>query len=609
MFFYATFLLFTSVLGYGNYRLRIPNGDKVPDPCNPSKIWRGVGHLGADGGGARNPFGVDFEKHGKLWTRLCKLDSDGDGMTNGEELGDPRCVWAPGMVPPKAKKTISHPGICEPWNSTFCQEKNKWLSCEERKLTCHGLEDPNVRNLTLKFPQRMLVPPRETNYFCMIFDIPSDRDYHLVATQPVIDNREVVHHVLAFGCNIADSQQIPSSPYPCAMLAHPNCLEIIATWTLGSAGECANPDVGFRLGKTGYKKVALQIHWNNPLLLSTLMDASGLRLYYTPNLRANDAGMLVVGQDFIQLNPQPVHSPPVQVTSVCAAKCTKEMFKTPIYITAAINHMHYHGISQIISLYRNGSKVRDITNDLVYSYDSPIINTFNPPIEILPGDEIRTECNYRSPTDGDPVCFGDGTQNEMCYGFITYYPIHRLLRPWCTTRRSVESCQRHLPRFQNGPIDGCHWKRFLTEGKVTILPNILQRCYNENMTTLECSDTCKQAVKMVRQHKCLNGDIGGYIVMKLRLITAGRLFLNAIDICDCSQRLDLGYCDRRIERALIGDQKYKYCTAEGQSRKYDSRQNGGNVGQVIVDELESGVKSTHTQYTVFFVVVFCILLK
>ena len=30
------------------------------------------------------------------WTEaLCHMDSDGDGRTNGEELGDPDCVWQP----------------------------------------------------------------------------------------------------------------------------------------------------------------------------------------------------------------------------------------------------------------------------------------------------------------------------------------------------------------------------------------------------------------------------------------------------------------------------------------------------------------------------------
>ena len=54
------------------------------------------------------------------WTvELCKKDSDGDGKTNGQELGDPRCIWVEGDVP-EFLDDLSHPG--EKINST--QYKN-----------------------------------------------------------------------------------------------------------------------------------------------------------------------------------------------------------------------------------------------------------------------------------------------------------------------------------------------------------------------------------------------------------------------------------------------------------------------------------------------------
>ena len=44
------------------------------------------------------------------WTReLCQKDSDGDGRTNGEELGDPSCTWVPGSTP-EITTGITHPG-------------------------------------------------------------------------------------------------------------------------------------------------------------------------------------------------------------------------------------------------------------------------------------------------------------------------------------------------------------------------------------------------------------------------------------------------------------------------------------------------------------------
>lgn len=42
----------------------------------------------------------DFAAAGHTWTHaLCMKDSDGDGRTNGEELGDPGCKWNVGDKP------------------------------------------------------------------------------------------------------------------------------------------------------------------------------------------------------------------------------------------------------------------------------------------------------------------------------------------------------------------------------------------------------------------------------------------------------------------------------------------------------------------------------
>lgn len=53
--------------------------------------------------------------------------------------------------------------------------------------------------MTLKFPKTP-VPMEETNYYCMAFEFPQDGDYHMIATEPIIDNVHVMHHILLFGC-------------------------------------------------------------------------------------------------------------------------------------------------------------------------------------------------------------------------------------------------------------------------------------------------------------------------------------------------------------------------------------------------------------------------
>ncbi|XP_059153374.1 temptin-like [Physella acuta] len=101
------------------YQDAIPNGDLVPHPCLIG-YWPGVGHYLAEGSGARNEFGTDFAAAGHVWTpALCHLDSDRDGRTNGEELGDPQCRWTP-EHPGNTVAPQTHPGICEPIGSPRC---------------------------------------------------------------------------------------------------------------------------------------------------------------------------------------------------------------------------------------------------------------------------------------------------------------------------------------------------------------------------------------------------------------------------------------------------------------------------------------------------------
>ncbi|KAK3782675.1 hypothetical protein RRG08_037678 [Elysia crispata] len=81
-------------MAYNSYRSLIPNGSSVPNPCGGGS-WRGVGHLQEGGTGPLNPFGADFAANNHVWDKaLCMMDSDGDGRSNGEELGDSHCHWS-----------------------------------------------------------------------------------------------------------------------------------------------------------------------------------------------------------------------------------------------------------------------------------------------------------------------------------------------------------------------------------------------------------------------------------------------------------------------------------------------------------------------------------
>ena len=91
----------------------------------------------------------------------------------------------------------------------------------------------------------------------------------------------------------------------------------------------------------GSNAVIFQLHWNNPDLVQHFTDSSGMKVYYTPNLRQYDAELFVFGQEYLSIPPM---TDSITYEATCPSDCTIDMFKQKVYITRAINHMHYLGM-------------------------------------------------------------------------------------------------------------------------------------------------------------------------------------------------------------------------------------------------------------------------
>ncbi|XP_050411447.1 dopamine beta-hydroxylase [Patella vulgata] len=525
---------------YAGYQERIPNGDHVPHPCKPNFVWKGVGHLNMAGGGERNAFGQDFAKANHEWTvEFCEKDSDGDGISNGVELGDPNCAWTPGTVP-RHVTGITHPGVCDPWGSAECNEKNSWVKCDSDEFKCPAIHEEGVQKMDFRFPWTN-VPDKETTYMCMGFDLPNGGDYHMIATTPIINETRVMHHIVLLACE-EDSEQI-TSPRECSMGLR-GCTKAIGIWTLGLPGECFNKEAGFRIGLNGMKKGVLQFHWTNPERKADLWDASGMTIYYTDKLRKYNAGIWITGQVYLEIPPL---MPKVVQHSTCSSHCTKKTFNSSIFLTTGLNHMHYLGISQYVKLTRSDGSELMITNDEHYSYDTPVLNQYDTPIEVKPGDSLETVCTYRSISRKKTAVYGEGTFDEMCFGIFNYYPEEAVTAGSCLTRKNFEYCD-----LFDGKCDFQAIRNMSNPDTKQLTDKVMDKCSYQG----ECLHGCRAVViDVLTNHECFKNGLAKGITYN-NLLSRGvddpstvpaMRFVAAMQSCDCSTENPINYV------AQIGD--------------------------------------------------------
>ncbi|KAL4216860.1 hypothetical protein ACF0H5_023324 [Mactra antiquata] len=484
------------VAGYPWLRDMIPNGYNISSPCNPNDTWQGVGHWNRLGSGDRNPFGLAFAAYGYVWTaELCYADSDGDGKTNGEELGDPNCTWFPNETP-EVTTGLSHPGICEPLDDPVCMALNgDNFECQD--FNCNPANEPGVTSYTVRLTPSQ-VPVQETTYMCQLVDLPSDQDYHIVSLEPYIDNVNVIHHILLYGCtDDADVSEEQTTPYACFMSGREGCGDLIGLWAVGGGGICFDVDAAFRIGLTTYKRGILELHWNNPRNTDTYTDGSGLILHITPNLRSYDAGMYTIGQSILKI---PSGREKHVENGTCPSECTYERMIDTVNIVGATNHMHYLGIygrSQI-RRYDTG-EVEIISEDKEYRYDSPTFKMHDEPIQMRPGDSLEMTCAFKSTSRNSTTFYGEGTSDEMCLSFVMFYPKQNVIGSSCVA---------------TGPIAECHWDDPVIGGCKMSLFDYTQPAGQafigelwEKCVPGYCTEECKELTRKNLTGPCYQGDL------------------------------------------------------------------------------------------------------
>jgi hypothetical protein len=157
------------------------------------------------------------------------------------------------------------------------------------------------------------------------------------------------------------------------------------------------------------------VHYDNPDKVQ-IRDSSGFKLYYTDELRANDAMIMTLGHLNINIPPGATSH---QHTNDCSAACTRKL-KKPLTALWAGLHMHSAGKAIWTDHYRGSQQLAPLGQK--HSWDFNQQSPTHVKAVIQPGDRLVTNCVYNSQTRGKATRFGEGTADEMCFNFLMVYP-------------------------------------------------------------------------------------------------------------------------------------------------------------------------------------------
>jgi mono/diheme cytochrome c family protein len=231
------------------------------------------------------------------------------------------------------------------------------------------------------------------------FDAPwGNDDVQVLAYRPITDNAKVLHHWILY-------QNAGGGIFGGAGGG-----KFLVGWAPGSQGNTGMPDdVGLYM-PGGAQALRLDVHYYNLGSTQAESDQSGVELCITRTPRKFTAAVAgLTGNATARVG-----------RSDNATSCTVNLTGAEsVTFLSDSPHMHKLGVHAKLDLQRagQGSALHDAAFDFndqrIYPLDS---------VQIHDGDVLTTTCSYENDT-GRTVSFGQNSDDEMCFNFVTYYPM------------------------------------------------------------------------------------------------------------------------------------------------------------------------------------------
>ncbi|XP_044233435.1 DBH-like monooxygenase protein 2 homolog [Thunnus albacares] len=320
--------------------------------------------------------------------------------------------------------------------------------------------------------ENVTIPPFHTYYHCKVMKFPYlNKKHHIYQIEPVIDNPDIVHHMLLYSCPYYVTQP---SDNPCFMGDLGDyCYGVVAAWGVGGGAFEFPEHAGIPTGGEGSDKFyRLEIHYNNPTEETGRTDSSGLRLHYTDQLRQHDVGILTTGLE--PFGDIKYNIPPGATKFHSYGVCNTTLFSQlmnpvpDLQVFAVLLHTHLAGRKVRLGHFRNGKQIDFLALDENYNFEIQETISLGNIKTIKPGDDIVVECTYNTTGRAGYTKMGLATTDEMCLAFLLFYPAI-----------SVTGCASH-PDVTNLSMDNSY-QIAEYESLLKTLPQI-QGVFDDNIT-------------------------------------------------------------------------------------------------------------------------------
>jgi Copper type II ascorbate-dependent monooxygenase, C-terminal domain/Copper type II ascorbate-dependent monooxygenase, N-terminal domain len=250
-------------------------------------------------------------------------------------------------------------------------------------------------------------PLVDDQYECFNFGVPWNEKVQGIRFDPIIDDQRVVHHWILY--SITEARE-PGS-HGCGGANR----TFVNGWAPGGPPSVFEGDIGLQMPTKG-QTFQLEVHYNNPTRLTDVADRSGVKVCATKTLRKNEAATFWLGSVFINL-------PPGQESKVTDTCTVPSPGKGPVTILSTSPHMHQLGTYMKTTVKRAADGKVEMLTDKPFDFRDQA--HYASGVVIQPGDQLTTTCTYKN-TSTRTVSFGEGTGDEMCFNFVTAYPVEGL---------------------------------------------------------------------------------------------------------------------------------------------------------------------------------------